>query len=124
VIETFGVTHLNLRVADMARSLRFYREVFGCQEVLREGDEFVIIATPGTKDAISLDADPTSPGKPGDMGGITHVGWRIKRGADLPEALRLVAAAGGKVVRQGEGDGRIYAYVTDPDGYKIELFDE
>jgi catechol 2,3-dioxygenase-like lactoylglutathione lyase family enzyme len=124
VIETHGVCHLNLRVRDLARSLRFYREVFGAVEVLREGDAFVIISTPGTRDAISLDADPESSGTPGVMGGITHVGFRVKRGSDIPAALEAVARAGGKVLRHGSDDGRVYAYVEDPDGYKIELFDE
>jgi catechol 2,3-dioxygenase-like lactoylglutathione lyase family enzyme len=32
VIETQGLTHLYLLVADVDRSLRFYREVFGLEE--------------------------------------------------------------------------------------------
>jgi catechol 2,3-dioxygenase-like lactoylglutathione lyase family enzyme len=107
----------------MARSLGFYQGVFGLVERLREGDAFVILSTPGAHDVVTLDADPAGEGTPGEMGGITHFGWRIKRAADMPEALRAVETAGGKVLRQGSA-GRTYAFVQDPDGYTIEIFDE
>jgi catechol 2,3-dioxygenase-like lactoylglutathione lyase family enzyme len=124
LIPTYGLTDLNLRVSDMARSLRFYREVFGLEERFREGDDFVFLGTPGARDVITLDADPASKGRPGEMGGISHFGFRIKSAADLSLALRSVEAAGGTVIRQGSDEGRVYAYVRDPDGYEIELFDE
>ena len=36
VIETEGLTHFHLFVADLDRSLRFYREAFGLEEMFRE----------------------------------------------------------------------------------------
>ena len=47
-------------------------------------------------------------------------GWKSKEGLDA--AIKDVVAAGGTLVSRGEhAPGHPYAYVTDPDGYVIEL---
>jgi len=53
VIETEGLTHIHLRVQDIDRSLAFYQQVFGMQEVFRDGD-LVFLNTPGSKDTITF----------------------------------------------------------------------
>ena len=41
----------------------------------------------------------------------------------MQAALRAVEAAGGRVLSKGEHLlGEPFAYVTDPDGYKIEIW--
>lgn len=121
MIETEGLTHIHLVVADMDRSIRFYCDVFGMQELFREGDDLVFLNTPGSRDTITLNAggDPKTAGK---SGGVEHFGFRLKEGADLDDAISEVEAAGGSLVRRGEhAPGVRFAYVADPDGYEIEL---
>ena len=119
--QTFGLTHIHLVVADIARSLAFYTDVFEMEELFWEGEDLVFLRTPGTKDMITLNADPTR-GNPGDSGGIAHFGFRLLNATDMDRAVAEVEAAGGTLVRRGEHSaGELFAYVRDPDGYLIEI---
>jgi catechol 2,3-dioxygenase-like lactoylglutathione lyase family enzyme len=105
----------------MKRSLRFYRNVFGMKESFRLGNDMVFLNTPGSKDLITLHEDPEAAGIAGTSGGIAHFGFILVKG-DLDVAIKDVQKAGGKLLERGEhSEGIPYAYVTDPDGYVIEL---
>jgi lactoylglutathione lyase len=120
VIRTQGLTHVNLIVADLDRSLRFYTQVFGMQEQFRDGPRMVFLNTPGSADTITLNERPGDPRI--GTGGIDHIGFRLFDKHDLDEAVSEVEAAGGKLVERGEhAPGDPFAYVSDPDGYLIEL---
>jgi catechol 2,3-dioxygenase-like lactoylglutathione lyase family enzyme len=123
MIRTEGLTHIHLRVSDLDRSLAFYQRVFGLEEMFREGPNMVFLRTPGRRDTITLNEDPDQDkARVGDSGGIAHFGFRLADDADLELAIQEVRAAGGTLVRRGEhSPGEPYAYVTDPDGYVIEL---
>lgn len=122
MIETEGLTHLHLVVRDLDRSLRFYRDVFGMQELFRDGPWMVFLRTPGARDTITLNADPSEAGSAGRPGGIGHFGFRLRDETQLDEAIAAVEAAGGRLVERGKRDsGDRFAYVADPDGYVIEL---
>jgi len=122
MIETEGLTHIHLVVRDLDRSLTFYQRVFGVKEMFRDGPHMVFVRTPGSRDTITLNADPAEYGRAGQLGGVGHFGFRLKDRSQLDAAIKAVEAAGGRLVERGErapGDG--FAYVADPDGYLIEL---
>jgi catechol 2,3-dioxygenase-like lactoylglutathione lyase family enzyme len=123
MIETEGLTHIHLVVGDMSRSLAFYTRVFGMEELFREGDDLVFLRTPGAWDTITLNSEPGSErGRPGESGGIAHFGFRLKRAGDMDAAVQETVAAGGRLIGRGEhSPGELFAYVSDPDGYTIEL---
>jgi catechol 2,3-dioxygenase-like lactoylglutathione lyase family enzyme len=123
MVRTEGLTHIHLRVSDLGRSLAFYQQVFGLEEMSREGPSMVFLTTPGRRDTITLNQDPDQDkARVGDSGGIDHFGFRLAEDADLELAIQEVRGGGGTLVRQGEhSPGEPYAYVTDPDGYMIEL---
>jgi catechol 2,3-dioxygenase-like lactoylglutathione lyase family enzyme len=109
-------------VRDLERSLRFYHDVFGMQEMFRDGPKMVFLRTPGARDTITLNADPKEAGQAGRLGGVGHFGFRLKDSAQLEAAVAAVVAAGGRLVERGEHTpGVPYVYVADPDGYLIEL---
>jgi catechol 2,3-dioxygenase-like lactoylglutathione lyase family enzyme len=119
MIDTEGLTHIHLRVRDLDRSLRFYQGVFGMRERFRDGD-LAFLNTPGTGDSITL--NPEHEDMAGQSGGIQHFGFRLKPGVSLEDAIAAVEAAGGRLVERGErAPGAAFAYVSDPDGYVIEL---
>ena len=121
MIETEGLTHIHLLVSDLERSLRFYKSVFGLEEQFRAGPTMVFLRTPGSRDTITINADPDELHRVG-RGGIDHFGFRLKPGVDLDAAIAEIVDAGGCLVRRGEHEpGVPFAYVTDPDGYLIEL---
>jgi catechol 2,3-dioxygenase-like lactoylglutathione lyase family enzyme len=119
MIETQGLTHLHLFVADLERSLRFYRDVFGFEEMFREGPKMVFLHPPNSADTITLNEEPA---RAGELGGIDHFGFRLADPAGLDRAIEEVERAGGSLVERGEhAPGVRYAYVRDPDGHMIEL---
>jgi catechol 2,3-dioxygenase-like lactoylglutathione lyase family enzyme len=120
VIRTQGLTHVQFIVSDLARSLRFYEQAFGMKEQFRDGPNMVFVNTPGTQDSITLNEQPDDPRI--GAGGVDHIGFRLVDKADLDDAIRQVEAAGGRLVERGEhAPGAPFAYVADPDGYRIEL---
>ncbi len=122
MIQTKGLTHINLIVGDLERSLRFYQSVFGMEERFRVGSKVVFLNTPRSEDLITLNEDPAEARLAGVNGGVAHFGFRLSDSSDLDGAISEVEAAGGKLVRRGEhAPGVAFAYVEDPDGYVIEL---
>jgi catechol 2,3-dioxygenase-like lactoylglutathione lyase family enzyme len=123
MIETEGLTHIHLLVRDIRQSASFYQRVFGMEEMFREGRHLVFLRTPGSRDTITLnDGVVQGDRRPGESGGVVHFGFRLREGVDLDQAVEEVLAAGGRLVRRGDhAPGEPFAYVTDPDGYVIEL---
>jgi catechol 2,3-dioxygenase-like lactoylglutathione lyase family enzyme len=120
MVATEGLTHIHLIVGDLARSLRFYQGVFGLEEQFRADPKMVFLRTPGRADTITLNEDPGA--RAGDSGGVAHFGFRLLDKSDLDAAIAEVEAAGGRLLRRGEHEpDHPFAYVTDPDGYVIEL---
>ena len=120
MIRTHGLTHISLRVADLERTLRFYREVFGVSEYHRD-EATVQVKGPGPHDIIVFERGDAA----GEHGGITHFGFRLVDPADIDAAVEQAESAGGRLIRRGEfSPGFPFAYVADPDGYVIEIWYE
>lgn len=121
MVRTFGLTHLNLAVRDLERSVAFYTEAFGAREYARS-DGIAHLKGPGPHDILSLDGTGRDAGV---SGGIAHFGFRLMDPSDIDDAVDAVTSAGGRLLRRGEfAPGVPYAYVADPDGYEIELWYE
>lgn len=121
MIKTRGLTHIHLMVRDVQRSINFYQAVFGMKERFRASSQLIFLNTPGSNDVVALHQAPE--GEPvGTSGSILHFGLQLIDKADLDAAIAEVEAAGGKLKKRGEfGPGNTFAYVSDPDGYEIEL---
>ncbi len=121
MIKTHGLTHLSLSVRDPERSLEFYSKAFGVKEYYRDTNSIQVLG-PGEFDVIAFEKSRKDAGK---QGGIAHFGFRLIKPEDIGKAIREVEKAGGKIVESGEfAPGFPYAYVTDPDGYVIEIWYE
>jgi catechol 2,3-dioxygenase-like lactoylglutathione lyase family enzyme len=91
MVRTYGLTHINLVVRDVERSLRFYGQVFGVEECGRTEGR-VQTRTPGCQDVITFD----EPSGAGEQGGIPHFGYRLVSPGDIDAAVEEVERAGGK----------------------------
>jgi catechol 2,3-dioxygenase-like lactoylglutathione lyase family enzyme len=121
VIATHGLTHISLAVRDPERSLAFYSEVFGVEEYYRD-DDSIQAKGPGINDVLAFERDAKRAGR---AGGIQHFGFRLVAPEDIDDAVETVIAAGGTLLRRGQfAPGFPFAYVTDPDGYEIEIWFE
>lgn len=119
-IATHGLSHLSLAVRDLDRAARFYA-VFGCAEYFRDARSVQLLG-PAGRDVIALERMPDHAGR---EGGVRHFGFRLVRAEDLDAAIEEAVAAGGTLQRRGHfAPGCPYAYVTDPDGYTVEIWFE
>lgn len=129
MIRTFGLTHTAHVVADLERSVAFYKALLGV-EILHplppedwRQSKGVDVGTPGCHDVISL--QPADGGATGEMGNLGHIGFRLQAPDDVDQIARAVEAAGGTVSEKGHfRPGMPYVFAKDPDGYVIEIWFE
>lgn len=122
-VDTHGIRHVHLLVRDHERSVAFYQSVFGMEPRFRDGD-IVFVSSPSGHDSLALHvvSDEESLALVGQQGGYEHFGITVKDRDRLDDAIALVIDAGGSLVEKGEhAPGVPYAYVSDPDGYVIEI---
>lgn len=121
MVNTYGLTHIAIAVRDAERTAKFYANLFGAEVCFRNAGK-IQVKTPGCHDVITF--DETMPNA-GQAGGVMHFGFRLKSREDIDEAIEEAERSGGKLKSRGEfGAGYPYAYLTDPDGYEIELWFE
>ena len=116
--EGFNLLHIN--VHDLKRSIRFYQEAFGLKVGFSAGKNLIFMVPHAGGHSLALHL--VGPDEPvGMAGGFQHFGFKLDK-ADHDRVIAQVEKAGGKLVSRGKHDGRYpYAYVSDPDGYMIEL---
>ena len=135
------LTHVGICVSDLARSLRFYRDLLGftpehALDVEGEPTD-TLLRLRGTKlhaeyltrDGVRIEllrfaspAAPARPERPLNQYGLTHLSFRV---ADLDAVLDGLRAAGERVleetvIRFPEWQSAA-GFVLDPDGQLIEL---
>jgi lactoylglutathione lyase len=121
------ILHTMLRVGDLQRAIDFYTKVLGMQ-LLRTTDrpeQKYSLAFVGYGDERShavLELTYNYGVDKYDLGtAFGHVAIAVD---DAYAACARIKAAGGKVTREAgpvQGGTTVIAFVTDPDGYKIEL---
>jgi catechol 2,3-dioxygenase-like lactoylglutathione lyase family enzyme len=114
---------VHLLVADHARSLAFYKQVFGMEVGFRDG-AILFLHSPGGQDDLALHLATTDEerARVGRHGGYEHFGITVKDRGRLDDAIAFAIEAGGELITKGEhAAGVPYAYVSDPDGYVIEI---
>ena len=115
--------HTRYRVSDLEKTLHFYEEVLGLEEVRRSksprGSELVFLKAPGSEELIEIcKFDASGPVQVGPD--LTHLAFEVK---DL-EAFARHAAALGYPLSDGPtrtGSGSVIAFLDAPDGYEVEL---
>src|SRR4051794_9090720 len=115
--------HVGLRVADLERSIRFYTsvgyEVLG-QVPATELGSLTMLKLPG-EEFVALELVHDSAHGPVEPRGISHLVIQVE---DVHETVARLAAGGFRTEEAGSPDGSAdfwTAWVTDPDGYRIEF---
>ena len=118
------IGHVHLKVADLDRSLAFYRDVLGFEVTLRLGDSAAFLSAGGYHHHLGLNTWESAGGSPPPPGttGLYHVAIVYPTRAELADALRRLVRAG--VPLSGASDhGVSHAlYLADPDGNGVELY--
>jgi len=121
------ILHTMLRVGDMQRSIDFYTQVMGMQ-LLRTTDRpeqqysLAFVGYGDEKENAVLELTYNYGVDKYDLGGgFGHIAIAVD---DAYAACEKIRASGGNVTREPgpvKGGTTVIAFVTDPDGYKIEL---
>lgn len=115
--------HTRYRVEDLEKTVFFYKEVLGLEEVRRStsprGSTLVFFKAPGSEEQIEICHYPGS--GPVQVGyDLTHLAFAVE---DL-EAFAKHSAALGYPLSDGPTEtssGSIIAFIDAPEGYEIEL---
>jgi catechol 2,3-dioxygenase len=119
-----GIGHVHLKVADLERSLRFYRDVLGFEVTQGYGQDAVFLSAGGYHHHIGLNTWESKGGSPPAPGttGLYHLAILYPTRAALADALRRLVTAG--VALTGAADHGVSEalYLDDPDGNGVELY--
>ncbi|HEY8991264.1 MAG TPA: VOC family protein [Luteolibacter sp.] len=118
------IGHVHLKVADLERSLAFYRDVLGFEETQRYGNSAVFLSAGGYHHHLALNTWESLGGRPPAPGttGLYHVALLYPDRATLADALRRLQRAG--IPLDGAADHGVSEalYLRDPDDNGVELY--
>ena len=117
--------HTRYRVKDLEKTVAFYRDVLGLQEVRRHtsgrGSQLVFFKAPGSDEEIEIckfdDSGPVVVGPD-----LTHLAFEV----DDIKAFAQESAMKGYPLSDGphpNGRGGAIAFIDAPEGYEIELIE-
>lgn len=114
--------HTRYRVADLDKTISFYKEVLGLAEVRRikspRGSELVFLKAPQSEELIEICCYPAS--GPVVIGpDLTHLAFEVEE----INAFASHAAAKGYPLSDGptQSSSGVFAFIDAPEGYEIEL---
>jgi len=122
------ISIITLGVADLPRSIRFYRDGLGFPTAAKEDAEIAFFKTNGTRlalyplEKLAEDISPDVAVSRNGFGGIT-LAHNVRKKEEVAEVMALAEKAGGKIVKQAQDVfwGGHSGYFTDPDGYYWEV---
>jgi lactoylglutathione lyase len=115
--------HTRYRVSDLEKTIAFYRDVLGLEEVRHSksprGSELVFFKAPGSEEEIEIcKFDASGPVQVGPD--LTHLAFEVE---DM-ETFAQHAAALGYPLSDGPtttSSGSVIAFLDAPEGYEVEL---
>ncbi|MGC3989188.1 MAG: VOC family protein [Chthoniobacteraceae bacterium] len=115
--------HTRYRVTDLEKTVYFYKEVLGLEEVRRHtsgrGSQLVFFKAPGSEEEIEIcKYDGSGPVQVGPD--LTHLAFEV----DDIEAFAKETAAKGYPLSDGphhNSSGGAIAFIDAPEGYEVEL---
>jgi lactoylglutathione lyase len=117
--------HTRYRVNDLEKTVKFYRDVLGLEEVRRHksprGSELVFLKAPESEETIEICCFPKS-GPVQVQADLTHLAFSVDSLAEFGKHLQSLGMAYSDGPHMKEGGGGI-AFVDAPEGYEIELIE-
>ncbi len=118
--------HTRYRVNDLERTVTFYRDVLGLEEVKRHksprGSELVFLKAPGSEELIEITFFPAG-GSVQVQPDLTHLAFEVDSLAQFEQQL----ARHGLKFSDGPtttSTGTTFAFIDAPEGYEIELIEK
>jgi len=121
--EARKLLHTRYRVNDLEKTVKFYKDVLGLEEMRRHkssrGSELVFLKAPESEEQIELCSFPSS-GPVQVQPDLTHLAFEVD---NLEEFGKHLAKLG---LKYSDGPtttstGTVFAFIDAPEGYEIEL---
>ena len=124
IVPRVDIGHVHLKVADIERSLGFYRDVLGFEVTQRRGDSVAFLSAGGYHHHLGLNTWQSRGGSPPAPGttGLFHVAIRYPDRRTLGDALRRLGEHGIPVEGATDHGVSEAIYLRDPDGNGVELY--
>lgn len=115
--------HTRYRVNDLERTVKFYRDVLGLDEIKRHksprGSELVFLKAPESKEEIEITHFPGS-GPVQVQPDLTHLAFEVESLGEFAKHLEKFG------IKFSDGpttssSGTTFAFIDAPEGYEIEL---
>jgi len=118
------IGHVHLKVSDIERALRFYRDVLGFEVMQQYGDQAAFLSAGGYHHHIGLNTweSKGAPPPPPGTTGLYHVAIRYPDRKALAHALKAVVDAGIPISGASDHGVSEAIYLRDPDDNGIELY--
>ena len=118
------IGHVHLKVADLARAERFYRDVLGFAVTQRYGRDAVFLSAGGYHHHIGLNVWESRGGAPPPPGstGLYHFAILYPNRRELARALKRLLDHGVPIDGAADHGVSEAIYLRDPDGNGIELY--
>jgi lactoylglutathione lyase len=115
--------HTRYRVNDLERTIKFYKEVLGLEEIRRNksprGSELVFLKAPGSEEQIEITCFPGS-GPVQVQPDLTHLAFEVESLEDFGKHLSKLGLAFSDGPTS-TSSGSTFAFIDAPEGYEIEL---
>ena len=115
--------HTRYRVNDLERTVKFYKDILGLEEVRRNksprGSELAFLKAPGSEELIEITYFPGS-GPVQVQPDLTHLAFEVDNLEEFGKHLEKF----GLKFSDGptkSSSGSVFAFIDAPEGYEIEL---
>ena len=118
------IGHVHLKVADLDKSLAFWRDLIGLEVQQRYGSQAVFLSVDGYHHHIALNTWESAGGSPPPSGstGLFHVALLYPDRAALARAVKRLVEAGWPLDGASDHGVSEAIYLRDPDGNGVELY--
>ena len=122
-----GLRHLALKVTDLARSRKFYEELFGMKVVWEPDPENVYLSSgPDNLALHQIPAADASRYQAAVDQRLDHLGFIVDSPASVDRMLKQAERSGATIVKPARQhrDGSYSFYMADPDGNVVQVLYE
>jgi len=118
------IGHVHLTVADLERSLEFYRDILGFEVSARYGSSAVFLSAGGYHHHIALNTWAGEGATPPPQGhsGLYHFAILLPTRKDLAQALQSLIDVNYPITGTADHGVSEAIYLNDPDGIGVELY--
>lgn len=118
------IGHVHLKVADIDRSIEFYRDLLGFEVTQRIGDQAAFLSMGGYHHHIGLNTWESKGSTPPPMGhtGLYHTAILFPSRVELAKTLKKLMDADYPLQGAANHGVSEAIYLADPDGNGIELY--